>query len=109
MIGDISETEVKIEKMRTFMQRTLNFDRVEVAHRLDRQGITDLFAQIEGEEITPHKSESDSQSGSLLLFFFYLGYWESPSGSRVFTGRGESVNFDQRTVAFSANPHVYVI
>jgi hypothetical protein len=35
-VSDIFGTEVKIERMRAFMQRTLNFDQVEVVHHLDR-------------------------------------------------------------------------
>jgi len=75
------------------------------------QRITQIFKELAETEFKGKPKEETNKSGkSLLIFVYFIGFWEKPNGSRVFTPRGERFNLDQHTLALaSASQNTYVI
>ena len=69
------------------------------------------FSVDSKDPLTTRNGHQEEKSGkTLLVFVYFIGFWEKPNGSRIFTPRGERFNLDQHTLSLAAaRENVYVI
>ena len=83
------------------------FDSVQTYYDLDVDGINNLFIKLQQNEVQPWLKSGSK--GTLLIFFYWMGYWAKTNGEQVYTCKGELLDLDQRTIALSTNQRVYTI